>query len=469
VTRQWAHRSCVILIVCASCSAPAPPMDAGDVPATDAVIDSAALDVTATDARPLRDAAAIDRADVATAPRCYGIASTQGLLQHVGSIPRDSWASSNGASGCVGDVDNDGRREFILLRMNEPSELIGADLCSRGRVLLPDFARDCVIADVDGAPGNELVVLSSVGWTAESFVTVGRVRPSTTMDQRLEPYVFADSARLDDRRPVSPIGAPHIAITDLDGDRSPELAVSGNYPAAFARVWQRSGAQPWTPVFAQDLVTVMDDSHGWLVGDADGDGTPEALLLTNCSAGGQHWIRRFDRWSSDASHDTPVSGPVHAALAELDGVAPRELVTIERVHCNERRPIPSTALRVRRWDSATRQFAPIASLVAERPPNELVYVAAMDVVGTDAHEIIQCSSPVGAPSFPRTCRAFSFDAGRSPALRPEPSQEAPFTWVSPARRVVLSSVLVDDLDGDGARELFLMGQDHVDVLRGPRR
>jgi hypothetical protein len=29
--------------------------------------------------------------------------------------------------------------------------------------------------------------------------------------------------------------------------------------------------------------------------------------------------------------------------------------------------------------------------------------------------------------------------------------------------------VVDDLDGDGAREVFVQSQEHVDVLRGPRR
>lgn len=389
-----------VLLLCASCAARPTAPDA----TTDAVTHERAAarqDAAPDELAPRRDAAPRDRADVEAPARCFGAPGPPGLLTHVASIPRESWASSNGASGCVGDVDNDGRREFVLLRMNEPSELIGGDFCTRGRVLLPELARDCVIADVDGAPGNEIVVMSSVGWTAESFVTVGRVRATRATDDVVDRFVFDASATLDERRPVSPVGASHVAVTDLDHDGLVELAVSGNYPAAFARVWRRSSSQ-WTAQFAQDLVTVMDESHGWVVGDADGDGLSEALLLSSCGVGDRHVIRRFDRWANDA-RDTLVSGPVHAAIADLDGVAPPELATVERTHCQERRPTPTAALHVRRWDPTAGAFVSLASIVTERPPNELRYVATMDLVDTPAHEIIQCS----APRSPRRARPAS--------------------------------------------------------------
>ena len=69
--------------------------------------------------------------------------------------------------------------------------------------------------------------------------------------------------------------------------------------------------------------------------------------------------------------------------------------------------------------------------------------------------------------MPRTCRLFAFTTPGS--LSPVPDASNPFVWSSPARRSILASVLVDDLDGDGAREVFVQSQEHVDVLRGPRR
>ncbi|MBL8685488.1 MAG: hypothetical protein JNK05_40305 [Myxococcales bacterium] len=464
--RPW--MLCLLALV-AGCAAPSTP--APDVP--DA-LDGASFDAIApADARDAReqhrvDAPAPPRTDSGVSPRCYGVDGPAGLLRQVASIPRESWSFSNGASGCVGDVDNDGTREFVLLRMNEPSELIGADFCSRGRVLLPDYARDCVIADVDGVAGNELVVLSNVAWTRESAISIGAVRRAVTSDDTLERYVFSRAALLDERRHVSPVGAPHLAITDLDRDGQRELAASGNFPASFARVWERSASE-WAPVFAQDLVTVMDDSHGWIVGDVDRDGDDEAILLSNCGASGRHVFRTFQRWDSAASADTLVRGPVHGALADLDGVAGNELVLVDRLHCQPQTGSPATGIEVRRYDAMTAQWTTVAARSATGAPSELRYVAPMDLGGTPAHEFIVCSSPLGGTSFPRACAAFALSESEPRTIEPYPSSSDPFTWSSPVRRVILSSILVDDLDGDGAKELFLMGQDQVDVLRGPRR
>ncbi|MFO0563465.1 MAG: hypothetical protein U0269_35910 [Polyangiales bacterium] len=463
------------LIVCASCStAPSAPIaqdsagDALDATGTepDVAMDSA-IDRAESAAPFDRDVVERDRADVASAPRCYGVRSQPALLEHVASIDRESWALSNGAAGCVGDVDGDGRREFILLRMNEPSELIGGDFCSRGRVLLPELARGCAIADVDGAPGDELIVTTSAGWTRESAIYVGRVRAATAADRTIERFVFEREALLDERRPISPLGAPHAIVTDLDNDGAKEIAVSGNFPASFARVWERDAAR-WSTRLDVDLRTVMDESHGWLHGDVDGDGDDEALLLSNCGYEDRYVIRRFDQWAGAMSPDLAFAGPVHGTLADLDGLAPRELVTFERLACGSGGASSAHTLRAWRWSAADRRFVTIASLATARPTNDLVYVAAMDIDGDRAHEIIRCSSPLGANNNPRTCRAYAL-RGEPAAFVALPSAAAPFVWTSPLRRAILASVLVDDLDGDGTSELFLMGQDHVDVLRGARR
>lgn len=414
-----------------------------------------------------RDAARV-RPDVSPSPRCYGVRGAPGLLEHVGSIPRESGGLSNGGSGCVGDVDGDGRREYVLPRMAEPSELIGADLCSRGRVLLPEHARDCVVADVDGLPGDELVVLSSVGWTAESRVTVGRVERATPADWTAERYVWRELAAFDERRPVSPIGAPHAVVTDLDGDGRAELAVSGNYPAAFVRSWER-GADRWEPHFAQDLAATLDDTNGLLAGDVDGDGAAEVVVLGGCTRAGRHLLRVFGAWSPERWSDTELAGPAVGALADLDGVAPPELVLTERVSCGELGPAPTSALQVRRYDPATGTLALVAARVTANATRESAFAVGLDVVGSAAQEVLLCTAPMSVAAPPRTCRLFALRDGSPATLEPVPSEAVPFVWTSPARRAVLSSVLVDDLDGDGAREVFVQGQEHVDVLRGPQR
>jgi len=407
-----------------------------------------------------------DRPDV-SAPRCYGITGSPGLLTHVGSIPRESGGLSNGGGGCTGDVDNDGRREYLLARMSEPSELIGPDLCSQGRVLLPEYARDCVIADVDGAPGNELVVISNVGWTQESRVAVGRVVLAEGNDRTAERFVWRELTALDDRRPVTAIGAPHAAVTDLDRDGRRELVVVGNALSAFLRVWTHADGT-WSSGFAQDLRGTLDETNGVLTGDLDGDGDTEALVLGGCAGVGRsHLLRVFQTWEEGGFRDTTVEGPTTGALAELDGVAPPELVAIQRVRCDAQRPGDTSALQVRRYDPASGRMALLTARGVQGATPEASHLGVVDVLGSAAPEILLCATPLGSGAMPRTCRLFAFTAPGS--LSPVPDATNPFVWSSPARRSILASVLVDDLDGDGAREVFVQSQEHVDVLRGPRR
>ena len=461
-------RLCTLAVLgaCATPAASVPPPDGGpdvsappDLPAGMDVVDR-------PDPRAAWQDVPRDRPDV-RAPRCYGVTAPPGLLTHVGSIPRESGGLSNGGGGCVGDVDNDGRRDYLLPRMSEPSELIGPDLCSQGRVLLPEHARDCVIADVDGVPGNELVVISNVGWTQESRVAVGRVVLAEANDRTPERYVWRALTTLDERRPVTAIGAPHAAVTDLDRDGRRELVVVGNALSAFLRVWTHEGGT-WSPGFMQDLRGTLDETNGVLTGDLDGDGDPEALVLGGCGGVGRsHVLRVFQSWGEGGFRDTTVDGPSTGVLAALDGAAPPALVTVQRVRCDAQRPNDSSALQVRRLDPATGRMALLATRAVQGATPESSHVAALDVTGSPAPEILLCATPLGGASTPRTCRLFAFTAPNT--LAPVPDGTDPFVWSSPPRRALLASIVVDDLDGDGAREVFLQGQEHVEVLRGPRR
>lgn len=452
-----------LLGLCAGCdAAPAVAVDASA--AVDVAPDRPDAPADVPRSRDARVDVPRERADAA-APRCYGVAGAPGLLTHAGSIPRESGGLSNGAGGCVGDVDGDGRREYLLPRMSEPSELIGADLCSRGRVLLPEHARDCVVADVDGQPGAEVVVISNVGWTAEGRVTLGRVAPASPSDDTPERFVWRELAALDDARSIWALGAPHAAVTDLDRDGRAELAVAGSYPTAFLRVWGADGAR-WATRFAQDLTATVDETHGILSGDLDADGDAEVVLLGACGRQGRHVVRVFDAWAADGFADLALDGPVQGALADLDGAAPPELVLYESWRCDEPRAAPTSGLRVFRHDLTARAMRPVAARAAAAGSREFGFVAALDVAGDPAREVLACTVAYGVAAPPRTCRLFALRGG---ALEPVPSADAPFVWTSPARRATLASVLVDDLDGDGAAEVFLQGQEHVDVLRGPRR
>ena len=102
---------------------------------------------------------------------------------------------------------------------------------------------------------------------------------------------------------------------------------------------------------------------------------------------------------------------------------------------------------------------------------EMNYVAAIDVTGSSAMEIVYCATPSSVSSGPRTCALFALQTSPTTALVPvaDPSTMLAFRWASPSRMGGLDGVAVEDIDGDGAREVLLFGQESIDVLRGPRR
>jgi hypothetical protein len=234
------------------------------------------------------------------------------------------------------------------------------------------------VTDLDGQPGAEVVVLSNAGWTGESRVTVGRIVAAVPSDDTPERYVWRELAALDDARSIWALGAPHAAATDLDRDGRAELAVTGTYPTAFLRVWRAEGAR-WVTHFAQDLSAAVDDTHGLLTGDLDADGDAEVVLLGACGHLGQHLVRVYDTWATDGFADLALQGPVHGALADLDGVAPPELVLYETWGCNERRAAPTRGLRVFRHDPAARAMRPVAARITTGGTREFGLVAALDL------------------------------------------------------------------------------------------
>ncbi len=482
--------SLLLALACAACSQPPPARDsAADasvidedhpepfdaIAAMDSAADASVIDDASSDRRAIAytDAPTRDRTAPDAGPRCYGLPPSAGLLQHVAHIPRESGGSSNGASACVGDVDNDGVRELIVPRLNEPSEIIGPDWCSRGRVLLPNYARGCFVADLDGDRRNELVVIGNEGWSGRGMLEVGRVERATASDRTLESHVFRDLWPFEENRPIATATTSHANVIDLDGDGRLELFVGGNFPRAFVRVWELATPPPsstWTEVLDLDLVGSLNDSVGSLSEDIDGDGTREAIVVGSCApAGTQHGHRVWRRWDQPPIL-LPRRDPSHLIVADLDGVSPPEVVIANRSNCDSN-AVSSWPLEVHRFDGARNALSLVAQRVTGLQQREANLIAAIDVVGSPASEVLYCSTPSGVLVAPRTCALFALESTPTNALVPviAPGEMTAFRWASPPRLGGFDGMIVDDLDGDGAREVFLFGQEHIDVLRGPRR
>lgn len=439
---------------------------------------SASLDVpdapTAADSATYVDSAPRDRVVLDAAPRCYGVSEAAGLLTRVAAIPRESGGSSNGVSGCVGDIDNDGSREFLLVRMNEPSSLIGADFCARGRVLLPDYARGCIVAEIDGdtTNGRELVVYGNDGWNGTGSIHVGRVIRRPAGDPSVEAFVWQSLWVMDERRHIAVFNAPHVAVLDLDRDSRLELVAAGNIPTGFVRVWELDppgATRAWRSILDVDTSGMLTDTVGVLSGDIDGDGDVEAVVPGSCGfAGANHSIRVWQQWSS-APAVTNTDRPAQAVLADFDPAPGLEMAFARRAMCTNEPPLDAGApnpytLEVRRFDPMTQTFVTRASIVPSNRQREINMVAAVDLEGTPTPEIVYCAVPSAGLTRTRTCRVFRYTTSPTPAL-----QDVGFSWVSAPTLNGIDEIIVDDLDGDGAKELFLAGQEHVDVFRGPRR
>lgn len=472
--------SCALL----ACSQPPPPQDAANDRAAD---DHASVMDVAIDQRAPMDAAGIDaeRADAPreiayidapvrdryapdSGPRCYGLAApASSLLEHVAHIPRESGGSSSGASGCAGDVDNDGVREFVVPRFNEPSELIGADLCSRGRVLLPNYTRGCTIADVDGDGRNELIAYGNDGWDGTGTLHVGRVERATASDWTLETHVFRDLWPFDERRAIATFAAPHASVIDLDRNGRVELFVAGNYRSPFVRVWEFNGAAMpvWTERLNMSLSGMLNDTAGAISADLDADGAAEALVVGSCAAG-QHAHRVFRRWDQ-APIVLNMPTPSHVAIGELDGVSPPEVLIAHRAGCYDS-VVAAWPVEVHRFNGATNALTLVARAVTGIQQREANHVAAIDVTGTAAQELLYCSTASGVAAAPRSCVLYALSGGALTRVA-DPRTGTNFRWDSPTRTGGFDGMIIDDLDGDGARDIFLVGQEHIDVLRGPRR
>lgn len=157
----------------------------------------------------------------------------------------------------------------------------------------------------------------------------------------------------------------------------------------------------------QDLSGAVDDTHGLLTGDLDADGDAKIMLLGACGHLGRHIVRVYDAWATDRFADLALQGPVHGALADLDGVAPPELVSATW-GCNEQRAAPTRGLRVFRHDPAARAMRPIAARITTGGTREFGLVEALDVTGSAAHEVLACTVPA-ASAPPRA------PAGSSPS------------------------------------------------------
>ena len=137
-------------------------------------------------------------------------------------------------------------------------------------------------------------VLSMLAVVRLESGSANRYGPNATEDIGLRRVVVAATAPRD----------PWMKdIADLNGDKKPDLVVSG---ATGPVVWYRN--PDWTPT---TIAATADSQSGSAVGDIDDDGDPDVVVGTT-------WYENVDRGRSWKPHDLGTGGTHDVVLADLD-------------------------------------------------------------------------------------------------------------------------------------------------------
>lgn len=380
-----------------------------------------------------------------------------------------------GRGACLGDVDGDGARELLVLRADPFVELYEpSSLCLRGTIEVPPYARACLVDDLDGDAVPELALAHSVRFAARmrehhqgralDSVTVGHLLPPERGASRWR-WQWPSQWALAEDRHVRGVGHVLVAL-DLDGDGDRELAVAGTVTTeertqpAFIRAWEwsRDGctgerACPRS-VYDRPFFDALDTNDLFVV-SVDSDPEPELAADLGCNGGGLFALDRV--WDRAPINLASVGHPSHGAFADVDGDGALDYLAAITPRCTSG---ADSALRwLRPVDGAFRYHNEARNPEHRRAAQQMV--AAIDALGDRRPEALLCSRNIDALGrFPIRCDLFSFDP---------PHIDLEWSWVEPeAHADMISRILVEDVDGDGREDAFVITQSRVHLFLGRR-
>ncbi|MFQ5843618.1 MAG: FG-GAP repeat domain-containing protein [Planctomycetota bacterium] len=343
--------------------------------------------------------------------------------------PFEPKGSDKGRAVAVGDVDADGRNDVIV---TEPSlaqvavHLQTADGKLSGRRLFPSLSQASAvrIADLDGDGRNEVVVLSSTE----------KVVGSSTFDGQ---------GRLSFPTPLPVAGTPRVLETgDLDGDgRVEAIVVTEIQKKPHVVVVRREeqgfeAAQPWELKGAK--------------------GTPAALMLLDLNQDGRPDLLTFDKydrmrtWTRDPSGsfaDVSEAPGYRAGLvdklapnavnaADLDGDGKQELLVASGNFARSIVLDAAGGLVVRE------------QMNGRAPDSKIKCAAALDVTGDGKVEVALLDEQGKVVSILRRNPSGAFEVAAS----------------FPLGGFALQHLTAADLNGDGRRDLLVIGRKRFGVL-----
>ncbi|MDP2886152.1 MAG: FG-GAP-like repeat-containing protein [Ignavibacteria bacterium] len=383
-----------------------------------------------------------------------------------GSITSSSFASKvDFAAGtnpwglAIGDIDGDGKTDLAVTNnLGGSTVSVFRNTSSSGSITASSFASKVdfttglrplgvAIGDIDGDGKLDLVVTNTEG----SSISVLR---NTSLSGSITSGSFA--AKVDFATGTNPFS---VAIGDIDGDGKPDLVVANlvsNGTVSVFRNTSSSGSITSSSFAAKVDFTTGTGPEGIALGDVDGDGKPDLVVVNNVSSS----VSVFRNTSTSGSITsgsfapkvdfTTGAFPCSVAISDIDGDGKQDLVVANYGS--------NSAVSVFRNTSSSGSitsgsFAPKVDFATGTNPYSL---AISDIDGDGKPDIVTANNGSNTVSlFRNTSSSGSITSGSFTAKTDFAVGTGP------------SGVVLSDVDGDGKPDIIITNQNSntVSILR----
>ena len=340
------------------------------------------------------------------------VASASAQFNLVATIP------GHAQSAIVGDVDNDGNNELLVLNSSQKQvRIYDGSLDLKAVLNFSEAPRSAVIADPDDDNKNELIVGTSDG-SAGGYVYVGEVHEDKFMQEWKSPWI--GSFRW----------STELAVGDSDNDGKKEIAVGVSWYGRYLVVYEWTGST-YTQVFRDNIGS---DVNSVAYGDIDGDGVEELLVGTACWS--DYSARIYDNFSLVYKKSR---GATHVSAGDVDEDGIEEMIVGSGCKCGgSTTPIP--VVQIVEWNGSAYNISWTSEPFPLPQPEGRVFVDAGQLLKGSAEEIVAGTHYLN----PATLRVYSKAAKSYECI-----------WEENITDEDINAVEIGDYNNDGKNEIII--------------